>query len=120
MIKYGLLLAFMVSLTCYGQKKELKTSDSGTTSCLLVEKAFVKKNGEPTDHKEIYLRCSVQDYYIKLCESKVTKKELEKYLDKGISVRMEIKEGSWDICEGDPVMQSRIGTYAVILSIEEK
>lgn len=93
--------------------------DTMMVGCLVVEKEFIKKNNEPGGYKELYLRCSVDDYFIKLCESKVTRKELEAYIDQGISARIVLRDGEWDICEGDPVMQSRIGTYAAILEIEE-
>ena len=48
----------------------------------LVLKNFVKKNAEVTDIKEWYIQRSVQDYFIKFCESEVSRKELEKYLTK--------------------------------------
>lgn len=89
------------------------------TSCQLIEKAFVKKNGQPTDIKEFYLRCSVQDYFIKLCESDITPEQLIPFVDQGISVKMEVKEGEWDVCPGDEVeVQSRIGEYIVISEIK--
>lgn len=90
-------------------------SSSETTSCQLVEKAFIKKNGQPSEHKELYLRCSIQDYFIKLCESDVSYEELKPYIGQGITVKMTIEEGEWDICPDDPTeMQSRIGTYVTI------
>jgi hypothetical protein len=52
----------------------------------IVEKTFYKKNGEPADFKELYLRASVHDYYIKLCESEVTKTELEPYMNQEMSL----------------------------------
>ncbi len=88
-------------------------------NCQLVEKEFMNKGGKMTGIKELYLRCSVQDYFIKLCESKVTRKELEPYLNAGISVKVEIKDGLWDHCSDNIAeVQSRMGTYVVILSIE--
>jgi len=87
-------------------------------SCELIEKEFENKIGKPGGFKELYLRCSVQDYFIKICESKVTAEQLKKYLNNGIKVEMEIKNGSWDICEYtlEP-QQSRIGAYVVITKI---
>lgn len=114
-----LLLIMVLSLTgiCFSQEGRTKKR-SDITNCLLIEKAFISKSGEATDHNEMYLRCSMQDYFIKLCESKVTREELEKYLDRGIAVTMEIVEGEWDSCPGDEYpVQSRIGTYAIITSI---
>lgn len=94
--------------------------DKMTVGCQVVSKAFIKKNGQPADREELYLRCSVQDYFIKFCESEVSKEALTPFIDEGISVEMEVREGEWDICPDDPPqMQSRIGRYAVILKILE-
>lgn len=118
MKKYCLLFFLLMNTICFGQGREMGSQDSTLTSCLVIEKPFVRKNGEVSNFKEIYFRCSVQDYFIKFCESEVTKKQMKKYINKGISVVMEIREGSWDICEDSPQeMQSRIGKYVVIHSI---
>ena len=88
-------------------------------NCQLIEKEFVNKGGKITTFKELYLRCSVQDYFIKLCESNLTRDELEPYINKGISVEVEIKDGLWDHCsENVAEVQSRMGTYVVIKSIQ--
>ena len=102
------------------QKSLRKNPNNPYTNCLLIEKSFQNKIGKTGDFKELYLRCSVQDYFIKLCESKVTRSELLKYLNQGISVSMEIRQGDWDICPGDTMpIQSRIGSYAVIHKIKD-
>lgn len=88
-------------------------------NCQLIEKEFVNKGGKMTDYKELYLSCSVQDYFIKFCESNVTKKDLEPYMDKGITVEIEIKDGLWDHCEKNLAhAQSRMGTYIIIKAIK--
>lgn len=115
---FTLVLMVMVG-TGFSQNGEM--IDDGITRCVLIKKPFISKNDKTTDQYEWYLRCSVQDYYIKLCEGKVKASDLEPYLNKGIAVRMEVRDGSWDICKGDPeYAQSRIGRYAVILKIEKK
>lgn len=84
---------------------------------------FQKKNGEYMDFEELYLSRSIQDYYIKFCESKVTRTEIEEYLAKKgdliptITVEVEFMEGEWDRCPGDPEMQSRVGEYVIILKL---
>lgn len=113
-----LLLLFLMSCSSEEHITREKTANS-YTSCQLVEKSFIKKNGEASDFKELYLRCSIQDYYIKLCESDVTKEDLLPYLNSEITVEMEIKEGNWDICPDELLhIQSRVGTYVVIKSIK--
>lgn len=85
----------------------------------LVEKPFYKKNGEKADFTELYLRASIQDYFIKFCESNVGRSAVEPFIDQVISVQGEIKNGNWDICPADPSeMQSRIGPYIIIQSIQ--
>ncbi len=116
-----LLIGSIFSISCKNAPEtNLKEKDPNRpyTSCQLIEKDFINKGGHLTEYKELYLRCSIQDYFIKICESNVDAKTLRKYIDKGINVEMEIKEGSWDICSDDPAYaQSRIGTYVVIKKI---
>lgn len=88
----------------------------------IVKKAFVNKAGKATGGEELFIRRSVQDYFIKFCEGHVTRADLEKALIvkegveyPNVKLEIEIKEGNWDICEGDPLhSQSRIGEYMVI------
>lgn len=113
---------FIFSSSCKNSSETtLKEKDPNATytTCQLIEKEFVNKGGKVTKYKELYLRCSIQDYFIKICESNVDAKTLRKYLNKSISVEMEIRDdGMWDICTDDPAYaQSRIGTYVVIKKI---
>jgi hypothetical protein len=86
----------------------------------LISKEMIRKNGKAAGFGELYYRLSVQDYFIKFCESSVTKEELEPFVNTDtsfVSVTMEVsvQEGDWDICEGSPAeMQSRIGKYIVV------
>lgn len=97
---------------------KVKDPNSPYTTCVLIEKAFVNKGGKITDYKELYLQCSIQDYFIKICESNVTLEELKPFINSGIKIKMEIKEGMWDHCSNDPAYaQSRMGTYVVIKEI---
>lgn len=103
-----------------------KTPDESTgdgkyiVAAPIVSKSFVKKNGQPTGHSELYLQRSIQDYYIKFCESSVTRKELENYLDsldeliKVAQLEVEFRDGYWDICDDNYMQQSRVGEYVVI------
>lgn len=93
-------------------------SITNTTSCQLIEKEFTNKAGKSTGIKELYLRCSIQDYFIKICESDITSEQLKPYLNNGIEVEMEIKEGLYDNCHTTTEqVQSRIGTYVIIKKI---
>ena len=91
----------------------------------VVMKKFVKKNSKITDYDEYYLERSIQDYFIKFCESKVTQKELEVALKKvrspikTLTLKVEFKEGFWDSCEEGVMVQSRTGGYVIIHQIIE-
>ncbi|MBE2245625.1 MAG: hypothetical protein IAE67_00060 [Candidatus Competibacteraceae bacterium] len=93
--------------------------DGSSLTCQLILSEFVNKIGK-THHEiqELYMRCSVQDYFIKLCESDVGYEELKPFINKGITVEYEIRNGAWDICKDDPdYAQSRIGPYIIIKKI---
>lgn len=123
MNKIFLLLIILFLISCKTPKTtstalKVKDPNSPYTSCLLVEKEFVNKGGKITEYKELYLQCSIQDYFIKICESNVTLEELKPYINSGIKIKMEIKDGMWDHCSDDPAYaQSRMGTYVVIKEI---
>lgn len=115
-----ILFALLLSLPMNAQEKIVVTAP-------IVQKNFMKKNGQATDLVEYYLRQSIQDYFIKFCESQVSRTTLEAYLESQkeeliptVTLEVEILEGYWDICPEDPVeMQSRIGKYVIIHRIVE-
>ena len=103
-----------------------KTEDLSTgegkyiISAPIIEKSFVQKNGNNTEFFEYYVQRSVQDYFIKFCEGKVTVAELEKHLKKqkgdlkSLTLEIEIKDGLWDSCDENNMVQSRTGEYIII------
>jgi len=99
-------------------KKMMKKArlDGGITG-QVIEKSATNRKGKPMG-TDIYLRCSIQDYFIKFCESEVSRETIAAKLDKHINVKMDIRDGEWDSCghEAEPV-QSRIGTYIAIQKI---
>jgi hypothetical protein len=92
-------------------------------SAPIVRKKFVKKNGQTTDWEELYVRRSVQDYFIKFCESDVSREEMESHLAannspiKMLKLKVEFRTGEWDNCEEALEVQSRVGDYIIIHSI---
>lgn len=106
-------------------KTAAESSENGKLiiSAPVVTHNFVQKNGVQTDRKEYYLELSVQDYFIKFCESQVSKEEVESYLAKqngtikSIKVEMEYRNGLWDVCKGNEPEQSRSGPYVVLYQI---
>lgn len=99
----------------------MQKSSSPFTSCQVVEKGYFGKNGKPSGRKELYLRCSIQDYFIKFCESAVSKEDVLPFLNQAITVEMTVKKGDWDSGPNDLyAIQSRVGTYAVIHRIIDR
>ncbi len=127
MLKFATLLLVLSSLvacevsnsTTNSMEKKPQDPDKFIISGQIVEKDFIIKNGVSAGFTELYFRASVQDYFIKFCESNITKKELEPFIDKVVTVHAEIRDGDWDICEDDPAeMQSRIGAYLIIKELK--
>jgi hypothetical protein len=120
----------LLTLSCASSKnvvmannKTMTASSDGTKQLIsapIVAKSFVKKNGQPTEHQELYIQRSIQDYFIKFCESSITRQELEEYLltmedeIKIATLEVEILDGNWDICDENFEQQSRIGEYMII------
>lgn len=126
MRKFILYLIILFPLISFSQTKKeyIKTEKGILITAPIVTKKFVYKNGKESDFDELYIRASIEDYFIKFCESKVSKKELSEYLDSieynilgDKVIKMEItiiNHGSWDICDSEIEQQSRIGAYAII------
>ena len=110
-----------------GLKTPDETTERGTSiiSAPIVYKNAVSKRNEVLEFKDVYIQRSIQDYYIKFCESMVSRAELEEHLNKipgdikALTLEVQFREGEWDICEGDPIMQSRIGQYVIIYRVIE-
>ena len=129
-LNFVILLLVGMSLSCSIRKeKEQSVYDTPNPvahtiiTAPIVKKNFVNKAGRTTDHVEYYIQRSIQDYYIKFCESNVSIKELDEKLEstdgeiKALQLEVEFRNGEWDICDGNHEVQSRIGEYAVILKI---
>ena len=100
--------------TSLGEKKP-QNPNNFIMSGHIVEKDFIKKNGQPSGFSELYFRASIQDYFIKFCESDITRTDLNPLIGEAVTVKAEVIKGNWDICPNDPQeMQSRIGYYLVI------
>ncbi len=106
--------------------KQVPSDSRFIISGQLVEKEFIKKNGEPTGSMELYLRASVQDYFIKFCESDVSREELEQFIVESetdipppITLEIEIiYDSHWYICEDDQhEIQSIVGDYVILKKI---
>jgi len=112
------IIILFLLIGCKNTSKTNKNINSKTTTYQLIEKEFTHKGGKFTEYKELYLSCSIQDYFIKICESNVTSEQLTPYMNKSIQVEIEIKDGFLDHCDEIPeYAQSRTGTYVIIKKI---
>ena len=130
-----LIIALCILFSCSTSKEKMKQENkfsdknpaekSYLITAPIVKKQFVNKAGRTTDHFEYYIQQSMQDYFIKFCESNVSEDELKECLNsiqgdiKTVRLSVEIRTGVWDICDDGLEAQSRIGDYMVILEILE-
>lgn len=95
------------------------TEKSYIISAPIVEKQRVIKN-EPQSETDYFLERSIQDYFIKFCESNVSRADLENYLKrqkasfKILHAEIEYREGEWDSCTEQVKEASRMGAYIII------
>lgn len=86
----------------------------------VIEKARTDKRGEIISGADLYVRRSVQDYFIKFSESAVTEEGIKKAMGrikqniKSLTMEIEIRNGLWESCDGKETEQSRMGAYIVI------
>ena len=84
----------------------------------VIKEQFVNKGGRPIDGAfDYFLKYNNEKRFIKFMESKVSSVELEDNLNKKVSYQISEHNGLWDT--DDPNVQSRIGDYVVIWSIQD-
>lgn len=118
------LLPFLILLICSCtmsknntpvHEKKPQDPDRMKMAGEIVEHQFLKKNGEPEDFTELYFRASVQDYFIKFCESNVKKEDLTPFIGQVVRIEAQILNGNWDSCsEDEHDVQSRVGAYIIL------
>ncbi len=103
------------------KKKDLSSDNKKyIISTEIIVQQSLKKNGKPTGYEDMYIRRSIQDYYIKFCESGVSRQDLEKQLSlsnnfiKTLNLEIEFRDGLWDVCDENDMSQSRLGEYVII------
>lgn len=120
-------LLMLLNTSCGVENKSMNKSKSVLTSdnwevvsVPVVEKHSETKNGKVTTHTDYYLQRSMGDYFIKFCESEITREEFEEEyakskddLVRAMTLEIQIKKGQLDDCL-DSQAQSRIGEYVVV------
>jgi hypothetical protein len=136
MIRLLIAVFAFALLACSGPKSVNYNKDLGkggapkkekmdTISAPVVKKAFINKGGKASGGSDYYVQRSIQDYFIKFCESKVSRAVIDRELAKQkgmiktLKMIVSIREGEWDRCPGQGEVQSRIGDYMVIHEILE-
>ncbi len=66
---------------------------------------------------DYYIQASLKSYFIKLCESSLSKEQLAELVGMQVKAKMSIHDGFWDMC-GDAIVQSRTGPYAALHSVQ--
>jgi len=107
-------------------KQPDKINESGqyVITCEIVSKPYDGTQADLKSHTEYYLRRSIQDYFIKFCESSIEQSDIEQFLKskendliKIITVEVEFKNGLFDECKNNSQIESRIGDYVVLKRI---
>ncbi len=130
-------LYFIISLLIFGCNTTktivmtlpypIENKNSQNMHVEFVKKSFKNKIGKvQSEFEEYYVRMSVQDYFVKWCDSNVSLEEVEKRLNtqsgliKTLEVELEIRDGLWDACDTNEMVQSRTGKYVVITKLISK
>jgi hypothetical protein len=126
-VKHFILVGLLIVISACGvsenstmekHNKEPLSDSKNILGGILVGHPFTSKNSETSEIMELYLRCSVQDYFIKFCESSVTPDQLKPFLNKSVTLEIEMKDGEWDNClKEDLHVQSRTGKYLAVKGI---
>jgi hypothetical protein len=97
--------------------KPLITDQQSIIYGSLIKKPFIRKNGVPTKNKELYFNYNNKSYFIKFCESQVSRQTVERLYSSnsiGFTFEVELAEGEWDICDKSSEQQSRTGKYMLL------
>ena len=126
LISISILYLFCFSSCSTSNKsvnKQATTTQNGQINTgQIVSIKLVTKGGKISEHEDLYFRLSIQDYFIKFCESDVSLNDIQPYIQKeneisSVTLEIEIKEGEWDNCNSPGHVQSRAGPYVVIKKI---
>jgi len=103
-------------------KSVLMHSDTEQYTGKVVQKQFINKGGKPiAGVNDYYFKHKRQLYFIKFCESHVSADRVKELMDQKVVVAAKIiTDGLWDSCDEPYEVQSRMGAYIVLESIEAK
>ena len=97
------------------EKRRIEKKNTGSYTGQILEKSYVTKRGKASGQTDLYIRLSMGDYFIKFCESSISRKDIEAKVDSYITFKGDVKSGEWDSCPGDTDrVQSRTGPYITV------
>jgi len=123
-------IIYLLACSCLTHEKTNTVKDTakdkspGNGKIIISTPVVVKKSGpkdgDVTDHYDIYIQRSMRDYFIKFCESKLSREDLENHLAgidskiKVLTLEVEFLKGYWDVCDDNFDVPSRKGEYVII------
>lgn len=116
------ILAFIalcssLSLTAFSQQDYGLVVSPGT----IVSKNMVNKIGVPVDGTtDFFFKTGNSEYFIKLRDSKVKAEELQRYVNKTVTLGYRVMNGNWDSGDRELETQSRVGKYIVVLLLKSE
>lgn len=122
----SLLLLYFLPLAVFGQSEvnqKTKVAEQKETAKTVTARVLqiqgMNKAGRPlAGNGDFYLEYGGKQYFVKFSESKIKKAVLNRFIGKKMKFQVLEREGLWDT--DDPEVQSRIGWYVVILSMDDR
>lgn len=95
------------------------TTDTVESTGVIYKEAFVNKGGRKIDGVYTwYFKTGDKSYFIKSCEGNTTSPKFVECHGKKVKVTASFRKGLWDVCDGNPNVQSRVGEYVAIFTLE--
>lgn len=128
------LFGILILNSCSMTNKNMQSSNSnlypkiadGILRCEIIALPYINKANKIDERiSDYYLRCSVDDYFIKFCEWKANKEQIIAHykpnkITNPIAVKANIVFGEWDNCDSTVIAQSRVEKYVQIVEIVKK
>jgi hypothetical protein len=96
----------------------MEQSDTTELEGVIMKMAQVNPPGSKmATSSDFYIQGGLKSYFIKICESKLNKKQLNELVGSQVKAHISLRDGFWDIC-GDALVQSRTGPYVALDAVE--
>lgn len=113
-----IFLGCIFSLEASSKMSNMNSSDTTELEGVILKMTEVNPPGSKIkSNTDFYIQASLKSYFIKLCESSVSKDQLAELVGMQVKAKLNVRDGFWDMC-GDAIVQSRTGPYAALHSIQ--